>query len=450
MATGRKGISLAVDYDRSNATQNLEKLIKDLQKSTSLNLNFDTTSINSLSDVLNNVTKQIKTALGGNIGANQTSQIDNTTKSYERQTESISKLQKMKDSMQNKVNGLGNSGLVNESVITQIQTQLNEINTSTPVKEIEILKQTINNLSSSTSSIARVQNQITKMESELQNLKGKYGESVIDKNATSQLEAYGKELNNLKNTLSQMKTGKTIFEKGEITTQLNGASNASRELKTSLNSTSSEALSLGEKLKNSLGNVGVYVSTAVVVRELFNAFKDGMQYVKYLDDSFTDMAMTMNISKSQFKDMSDQIDEMANKLGVTSQYVHDIGRVYANANTSVEEVMQKVKGASELANISGMDGAETTKAVQSITNQFSLMEKEGAKAGEVTSHIGDVLTAVSQNMQFDFASGIQELTHAVNESGSVAHDAGVSLESYVATIGALMQQSGKSGLIGSL
>lgn len=203
--------------------------------------------------------------------------------------------------------------------------------------------------------------------------------------------------------------------------------------------------SFGQAISSTLSKFGIFLTTATVCRKMILEIKEGIEYIKYLDSSFTDMAMTMDISRSQFNDMSKDIDELASKLGVTSQYVHDIARVYSNASTTIEEVMKKVKGASELANISGMNGLETTKAIQSITNQFNLMKKEGADAGKVTSHIADVLTKISQNMSYDFASGIQEMNNAISTSGSVAEMSGDGLERYTAIIGSLIEQTGKTG-----
>lgn len=203
--------------------------------------------------------------------------------------------------------------------------------------------------------------------------------------------------------------------------------------------------SFGQAISSTLSKFGIFLTTATACRKMIQEIKEGIEYVKYLDESFTDMAMTMEISRSQFNDMSEDIDKLASKLGVTSQYVHDIARVYSNASTTIEEVMKKVKGASELANISGMDGLETTKAIQSITNQFKLMQKEGADAGKVTSHIGDVLTKISQNIAYDFASGIKEMNNAISTSGSVAEMSGDGLERYTATIGALIEQTGRTG-----
>ena len=45
----------------------------------------------------------------------------------------------------------------------------------------------------------------------------------------------------------------------------------------------------------------------------------------------TDMSMTMNgLTRSQFDEMGQQLDEMANKIGNTIESVHDIGKILPN------------------------------------------------------------------------------------------------------------------------
>ena len=76
---------------------------------------------------------------------------------------------------------------------------------------------------------------------------------------------------------------------------------------------------------------------------------------------------------------------------------------------------------------------------------WAVENKEGSEASEVFTHIGDVMTSVSKNMTYDFASGIQELSSAISTSGSVAEMSGDSMERYTATIGSLIEQTGRSG-----
>ena len=103
-----------------------------------------------------------------------------------------------------------------------------------------------------------------------------------------------------------------------------------------------------------------------------------------------------------------------------------------------------------LSNISGINGEEITKTVQATTYAFDLLNESESNAGEVTGHIGDILTNVSKNMKYDFQGGIKNLNDAIRESGSVASESGMSLEQYTAYMGAMIERTGKTGLIGSV
>ena len=122
------------------------------------------------------------------------------------------------------------------------------------------------------------------------------------------------------------------------------------------------------------------------------------------------MKMTMaDLTENEFNVMGKQLDEMAKKMGVTIESVHDIGRIYSNEQTSTSEILEKTKPTAEFSNISGMDALTATKNMQDITNQFQLLKNEGVKASEVFSHVGDVMTAVSKNMTYDFAKPLANL-----------------------------------------
>ena len=151
------------------------------------------------------------------------------------------------------------------------------------------------------------------------------------------------------------------------------------------------------------------------------------------------------LTRSQFDEMGQQLDEMANKIGNTIESVHDIGRIFSNEQTSTEEILAKTKPTAELSSIAGMDALTASKNMQDIANQFQLLESEGVKASDVFTHIGDVMTAVSKNMTYDFSSGIQELSSAISTAGSVAQMSGVSMEKFTAEVGALIEQTGMTG-----
>ena len=142
---------------------------------------------------------------------------------------------------------------------------------------------------------------------------------------------------------------------------------------------------------------------------------------------------------------------MAVEMGTSATSVMNVVKTYANAKDSMDSVLAKSKTAVALSNISGLDTTSTTKALNTVSNAFKLMAEDGSNATEVTERIGDVLTSVSKNMQYDFGSGIQELVSGIQTAGNVAEQAGISLERYTAMVGAVIEATGRSGLnLGSL
>lgn len=240
---------------------------------------------------------------------------------------------------------------------------------------------------------------------------------------------------NTKDVRSQVANLKSEIVELDQKVQMNGIQTGQRQF-----------TSFGQTISNVASKFGIFLTAATAINKLIQEVKQGIEYVKYLDESFTDMAMTMEqLTKTQFNEMGDQLDEMAKKMGVTIEAVHDIGRIYSNEKTSVEEILAKTKPTAELSNIAGMNALTASKNMQDIANQFKLLENEGSEASEVFAHVGDVMTAVSKNMTYDFASGIQELSSAISTSGSVAEMSGDSMERYTATIGSLIEQTGRSG-----
>ena len=194
-----------------------------------------------------------------------------------------------------------------------------------------------------------------------------------------------------------------------------------------------------------LSKTGLFYGMAQAVQEVVQQFKNVYEYTSFMDKAFTDMSITMELSKQQFSDMTSRIQQMGIEYGNSSKTIMDIARVYANANTDLDTIMSKLKPDLWLANVSRMNGSEVTKTIQSMTNQFKLLTKEGMNAETATTRIGNSLVTVSKNMAYDFTAGIKELTEAVKTSGSVAETSGQSMESYLAMAGAFIEQTGKSG-----
>ena len=106
--------------------------------------------------------------------------------------------------------------------------------------------------------------------------------------------------------------------------------------------------------------------------------------------------------------------------------------MYANANTDVDTILAKIKPEAMLSNVSGIKGDTITKTIQATTYAFDMLNESESNAGQVTEHIGDILTKVSQNMRYDFQAGIVGINDAIKTAGSTARESGMSFEQFSA------------------
>ena len=81
----------------------------------------------------------------------------------------------------------------------------------------------------------------------------------------------------------------------------------------------------------------------------------------------------------------------------------------------------------------------------SIANSFRLFEDGAMDTATATEYLGDVITATSANMDYDFQAGIQQLIEGIGTAGSTMKSAGVDMEWFTGTLGNLIVATGKSG-----
>ena len=188
-----------------------------------------------------------------------------------------------------------------------------------------------------------------------------------------------------------------------------------------------------------------YMSIFTVINTVNKTIKDSVGYVKQLDDVYTDLKITMDIDKEGFKDLVDVSSDLAKSNGYVTESVLKMAQTYANADTTIGEVKDKLQGSIALANVSGMDAGQVTSAVQSVLKQFKMVNDEATNVSEATMRMGDVLVAVSQNMAYDFQAGLQELINGVDTAGSALYTAGMDLEWFSSILGSLIVNTGSTG-----
>lgn len=387
--------------------------------------------------------------------SSQINTIRNSVNSYLTDVQKANTNAKLKidiSDAQAKLDAFKNNSFFNGDYINKLQSKLNSLNTDTPENEVKSLQKEINNLSSTATTIGRLETQYRKLADAMVKATSS-GALKMDSSELVQAEG---SLKKLLDTITQLKsTGKVdgnFIVSASTNKLLNEASNNTKTLENSVKNikgtvsgTTTQVTSFAQSFSRIAGSMGIFITLQQTMRRLFEQFKEGVEYVKYLDKAFTDISITMDMTKSQFDGMTDQVQQMAIQLGTSSKAVMDVVKTYANAQSNIDEVMQKTQPSVILSNLSGMDTSTVTKAVNATLNAFDMLKGGENDVIEQTTRVSDVIVSVSRNMQYDFNDGIVQLIDGVKTAGNVAESAGVSFESYVARMGTLIETTGKSG-----
>lgn len=269
------------------------------------------------------------------------------------------------DTMQTKLNLMSKTNALDDSAIKRLQRGIDDLRGTTD-KSSSAFK----NLVAQFKEADVAQSQIKSLETAIRNLKSQMAKAEkLNLVNTSEFREAQQSLTTLENALTKVRsTGQAM----DISTPLNRARSAADSLKGSMSGIRTVASGLGSVFGGIAQQLGIFLGMREAFRALLSSFKDGLQYVKELDRAFFDIQATMSITKGEFEDVTAQVQQMAQGLGTSATAVMDVVKTYANASTTMEEVLAKSKPSVMLSNITGMSTAEVTKAVNAGINAFRM------------------------------------------------------------------------------
>lgn len=191
-------------------------------------------------------------------------------------------------------------------------------------------------------------------------------------------------------------------------------------------------------LRKNLSFLSYWTSANYIFMTSIRKIKEMVGNVRELQEALVNINYTMELSGRQLKEIGESSLQMAKDLNTSASNVLSAVKLYANAKESAESILQKSKPAIMISNVTGMTGEKSAKMLQSIMNQFDMTQDD-------LMEIADTIEMVSQNMAYDFASGIDEIANGIEQSGSVAKSAGLSLQEYVSMLGLVIEKTGQSG-----
>lgn len=174
------------------------------------------------------------------------------------------------------------------------------------------------------------------------------------------------------------------------------------------------------------------------VYDIINIFKQGANTLKEFDDGLTKISYTMDMTKSQLDGLGKSVLETANDIDSSIDNAMQVSQIYANMNTSAEEIKKLSEPTLILSNLTGFDASTVADDIQAVTQQFEISAEE-------SMHIADVYDQISRNISVDYSKGIESIAEAVQVAGSTSKQAGISFEQLAAIVGKTAEKTRLEG-----
>lgn len=197
--------------------------------------------------------------------------------------------------------------------------------------------------------------------------------------------------------------------------------------------------------KGAIADIASYVSYFQVTMKAIQQAKQGFNDFLNFQKDLTNVSYTMNLSPDQLQNLGTSAIDMAKDLSMSLDNTMDIYKIYANMNTTASEIQQTAKPTAILSNLSSVDASTAADQVQGILQQFHMLEDGSTTAADASMHIVDVLDKVSGSVGIDYAKGIKIISDAVQVSGQVAYDAGMSYEQLAAITAKVSERTREDG-----
>lgn len=338
-------------------------------------------------------------------------------------------LNNLKGQLQVKLNTAGNNGLVDTSVIDNLQSKLNSLNSNSAEKEINELKTAINNLSSNDSGIVRVQQAIIKLQERISSIKSSKID-LINSSDLSELTMAESQLEKLRTTLSSLKSGEVINGRS-ISNQINMANNSVRTLENSMR----ELNTSGGRLSSTMRDIFAYAIGGTGIYAIINSLKNASDVVIELNKNMVDLKKVTNETQETYNNFLKNMHSVALELGTQSSAMVNATTNWAKTGKNLQEASKLAENTVLLTKVGDVENVDTAQTYMLPALQAFNIEAEKS----IT--LIDKYNNISNNM----ATTVNDVGDAMSKSASSMSVAGNSLEQTIALIATAESQTKLGG-----
>lgn len=403
-----KNIKIGVKLDKSGFQKELNQLLK---KGYDLNLNSGNfksvindinTELNKLRNTLSNINGD---AFNSTVGG-----VKQTKNEVESLANSMSKIEKMRFNLQNKLNTARSNSFIDTSVIDNLQKKLNTINTNTPEKEILELKTAINNLGSSDRGIVRLQNAVTRLQERISTIK-KNKIDIVDASDIKELKQAENEVVNLKRLLGELKAGDVIDGK-KISASINTATNSVRTLENEFKNVNTTASGLATTMKN----IFSYAFGGSAIYAAMNSMRAAVNTTIELDTAMRDLRRVSDETESTYNNFMQTANETAIALGTTTAGAIEATTTFKQLGYSFKESSEYMSQmAMILSNVGNMSASDAASSLVSILKGFRMEAEETTRIVDVLNEAGNRFALTTGDLTEGLRIGGASLAVANND-----------------------------------
>jgi len=188
------------------------------------------------------------------------------------------------------------------------------------------------------------------------------------------------------------------------------------------------------RVQTAATNLALYGGVAGVGYAAFNAVQSGVGQVVEMEDELAKLQAIANATDPQLQQLKASIYD----IGSTSRFsVIDLAKIsqtLAQAGVSASQMQEVLKSVTTLATASGSTPDEAVNLVTSALGSFQLQASEAAR-------VSDLMTSALNRTKLT----VQQTGQAIQYVGATAYEQNISLETLLATVGAIAQAGVRSG-----
>lgn len=186
--------------------------------------------------------------------------------------------------------------------------------------------------------------------------------------------------------------------------------------------------SLVDKMFNTMGNTVRWGIMSSAFNGVTDSMRQAVDYVKELDDSLTQIQLVTSYSKDDMNQYAKSANEAAKSLGSTTTAMTNAALLFTQAGFSLDKSNDLAKLSTKLANASQQDTATTSDQIMAYMNAYG-MDKNLDQLQQAMDSWAEVANVS--------AADVKELAEASQKAASSAATLGVStdqLNAQIATI----------------